>query len=202
MTISAIFFDVGGVLGTNGWDRHDRLAVATAFDLDYDEMEERHDLVSAAFETGHLDLDGYLDAVIFHDERPFSRESFWNAMTARSQPREDALQIAADLKDTGRYFMATLNNESHELNDFRIEHFGLRERFDVFLTSSYLGVKKPDDAIFGLALHITARKPGECVFIDDRELNIKAAVRHGMKTIHYRDVEQLRTGLIEAGVAF
>lgn len=202
MTISAIFFDVGGVLGTNGWDRHDRLGVATAFELDYDEMEERHDLVSAAFETGHLDVDGYLDAVIFHAERPFSRESFWEAMKERSQPHEDALQIAAQLKETGRYFMATLNNESHELNDFRIDRFGLRERFDIFLTSSYLGVKKPDDAIFELALHITAREPEECVFIDDRELNVKAALRHGMRTIHYRDAAQLRTLLVEAGVDF
>ncbi len=202
MSITAIFFDVGGVLGTNGWDRHDRLGVATDFDLDYDEMEERHDLVSAAFETGHLDIDGYLDAVVFHEDRPFTRDAFWEAMKQRSEPRPGALQIAADLKAAGQYFMATLNNESHELNDWRIDHFGLREMFDVFLTSSYLGVKKPDEAIFGLALHITARTADECLFIDDRELNVRAARRHGMRTIQFQSDDQLRKDLIASGVAF
>lgn len=197
---SAVFFDVGGVLGTNGWDRYCRRTVAESFSLNYDEMAERHDLVVAAFETGHLDLDGYLDAIVFHTDRPFSRDEFWNAMKERSIPFPDALAVVDELKSAGECFLATLNNESHELNDYRIDHFDLRSRFDAFLTSSYLGVKKPDPAIYGLALHITGRRGQESVFIDDRELNVEAAEAHGMLAIHYQDPGQLRAELMAAGV--
>lgn len=200
MTISAIFFDVGGVLGTNGWDRHCRRAVAEAFGLDQDEMAERHELVSDAFETGHLDLAGYLDAVVFHHERPFSRDDFWEAMKSKSVPDEQALALVDELRATGGYFLATLNNESHELNDHRLDHFGLRGRFDAFLTSSYLGVKKPDPAIYGLALHITGRRGEECVFIDDRELNLEAAQKQGIQAILYQNPSQLRSALAAVGV--
>lgn len=196
---TAVFFDVGGVLGTNGWDRYCRRAVAELFELDYDELAERHDLVVAAFETGHLDLDGYLDAVVFHTDRSFGRDEFWDAMKARSIPDAEALALVDDLKKAGHCFLATLNNESHELNDYRIDHFDLRSRFDAFFTSSYLGVKKPDPAIFGLALHITGRGGPETVFVDDRELNVEAAAAHGMLAIHYQDVDQLRSELVAAG---
>ena len=64
--------------------------------------------------------------------------------------------------------------------------------FAVFFSSCFLGAKKPDEAIFRMALQLTQRVPEECVFIDDRELNVECA-RHfvGMRAIHYQDPDQL-----------
>ncbi|MDQ2949344.1 MAG: HAD-IA family hydrolase [Acidobacteriota bacterium] len=64
--------------------------------------------------------------------------------------------------------MATLNNESRDLNCYRIERFHLRDYFTVFLSSGFLGVRKPDEKIFQLALEITQRSPNECLFVDYR----------------------------------
>ena len=55
------------------------------------------------------------------------------------------------------WLVATLNNESCELNEHRIKKFKLRELFSIFFTSCYLGVRKPDEKIYQLALGITQR---------------------------------------------
>jgi len=47
-------------------------------------------------------------------------------------------------------------------------------------------VRKPDEAIYRLALHLTQRAPEECVYIDDRPLNLECAASCEMHTVHYQ----------------
>ncbi|HET8678481.1 MAG TPA: HAD family hydrolase, partial [bacterium] len=138
-----LFWDVGGILLTNGWDRLSRRRAVEAFALEGEEFESRHELVNAAFESGTLGLDEYLDRTVFYRSRAFRREAFKEFMLAQSAPYPDALQIAERLSRAGRYLMATLNNESLELNLYRIDRFGLREYFEVFLSSCFVGMRKP-----------------------------------------------------------
>jgi putative hydrolase of the HAD superfamily len=198
--ISALFFDVGGVFLTNGWDRNTRRRAAAQFHLDWDTLEERHELVVADFETGRIGLDDYLDRTVFHDPRPFSREEFKAYLFAQSQPDRDALAVAADLARARIYLMATLNNESAELNAYRIRQFHLRDYFTVFFTSCYLGLRKPDPRIYRLAIDLTQRSPGECVFVDDRPLNVQSAEGVGMHAIRFENAAQLRRELATLGV--
>ena len=58
---TALFWDVGGVLLTNGWDRSSRRKAVEHFNLNWDEFEDRHELVDSAFEKGQLGLEAYLD---------------------------------------------------------------------------------------------------------------------------------------------
>ena len=53
---TAVFFDVGGVLLTNGWDRACRRKAVEKFGLEGEDFEERHELVVNAFETGKICL--------------------------------------------------------------------------------------------------------------------------------------------------
>jgi putative hydrolase of the HAD superfamily len=200
--ITAIFSDVGGVLATNGWDRSERKALVAQFRLDWDEFEDRHELVVTAFETGRLSLDQYLDRTIFYRDRSFSREQIRSFMLGCSMPNDDSLRAVARLAASRRYLLATLNNESRELNLHRIETFGLRKYFSVFFSSCFLGVKKPDEEIYTKALAISQRAAGECVFIDDRELNLDAPKKLGMKTIHFHDAAQLEKELRALGLEF
>ena len=198
--ITTLFFDVGGVLLTNGWDRVSRRHCVESFGLDYEEFRDRHELIVDAFETGRMTLDGYLDRTVFYREREFSREAFREGMIGESQPFPDALAVVAELAASGRYSLATLNNESQELNQARIDRFGLHEYFSLFLSSGFLGVKKPDQAMYQLALLLTQRRPEECVFVDDRDLNLECAITEGMHTIHYSDAPALRAELAALGV--
>ncbi len=198
--ITTLFFDVGGVLATNGWDRHARRNCVESFGLDWDEYRDRHEFVADAFETGAMSIDGYLDRTVFYRDRDFTRSSFVEAMRGESQPYPEALDLIDRLASSGKYLLATLNNESRELNAHRVAAFGLDRYFSVFLTSGYLGVKKPDERIYRLALDITQRDPDECVFVDDRALNLECASLLGMTGLHFQTVTQLDTDLAELGV--
>ena len=202
LKISALFSDVGGVLATNGWDRYARHRLVGKYKLDGDEYEDRHELVVTAFETGHLTMDQYLERTIFYRARDFSRDEIRQFMFDQSQPKRDSLEIMARLARAGRCFLATLNNESRELNLHRVERFGLKKYFTVFFSSCFLGVKKPDEEIYAKTLAISQRAPEECVFVDDRELNLEVPKRLGMKTIHFRNAAQLEKDLRSLGVEF
>lgn len=200
--ISALFWDVGGVLLTNGWDRRSRERAAQKFRLDWEDFEDRHELVVGRFETGRLTLDRYLDRTIFYRERNFAKDVFKLHMFDQSKPIDGTLDVASRLAKSGRYLMATLNNESRELNLYRIEHFELRKRFSLFMSSCFLGVKKPEDEMFRLALDLTQREPEECLFIDDRELNLECAARLRLQTLHFKNAAQLEKDLQKLGLKF
>jgi putative hydrolase of the HAD superfamily len=198
--VTAIFTDLGGVVLSNGWDRNSRRKAMEKFGLDAEEFENRHELMLHAFETGRAGLEEYLDRTVFYLPRPFTREEFKAYIFAQSHAYPEALAVFAEMAAPGRYLMAALNNESVELNEFRIRHFRLRQYFSIFLSSCYLGVRKPEEAIYRLALQITQRAPKECVFIDDRELNLECARRLGLRVIYYRSPTELREDLRKNGV--
>lgn len=199
--VTALFFDVGGVLLSNGWDRAERTAASEKFKLDWKEFEDRHELVLHAFETGEMGLDEYLDRVIFYCPRSFSREEFANYIRAQSKELPGTMDVLRRLAATKMYLLCTLNNESRDMNAYRIQKFGLRRYFDVFLSSCYLGVRKPDEAIYRRALDITQRKGEECLFIDDRALNLECAAELGMRTIQFKDAAQLERELKGLNIA-
>jgi putative hydrolase of the HAD superfamily len=196
----AIFWDVGGVLLSNAWDRTERAAALARFGLDEKEFHARHEMVVSSFERGKISLDEYLDRTVFYHDRPFTREAFRDYMFSLSQPIPEVLALARSLAESGKYFMGTINNESRELNLQRIEKFGLREIFRLFVSSCFVGLRKPESGIYRLAIEITQINPEECCFIDDRALNLECAAKLGMKTIQMQTLEQLRGDLGKLGV--
>ena len=198
--IKALFWDVGGVLASNAWDHTQRAQALEHFGLDREQFTERHELVVSSFERGKISLDEYLDRTVFYQPRTFSREDFKQAMYSLSQPDKEALAFARRLADSGKYLMGTINNESRELNQYRIETFGMRAIFKVFVSSCYVGLRKPEEGIYRLALDVTQQRPEECCFIDDRALNLEMAKRLGMCTIEMDGVEKLRQDLARLGV--
>ena len=198
--ITTLFWDVGGVLLTNGWDREARRRATEQFHLNWEEFEDRHDLVVADFEKGLLTLDEYLRRTVFYRSRAFSQDDFKTSIFTQSQPLPEVLALVERLASSGKYLMATLNNESLELNLYRIEQFRLRDYFVAFFSSCFLGVKKPERGIYRLASQITQRALEECLFIDDRALNLECAQLLGMRTVHYQNPAQLRRELQEHGI--
>jgi putative hydrolase of the HAD superfamily len=197
--IHAIFWDVGGVLLTNAWDRTERAKALEHFHLDAEEFHDRHEMVVSSFERGKITLDEYLDRTVFYRPRPFERDTFRDYMFSLSQPFPDVLQFAQALTDSGKYFMGTINNESRELNNQRIEKFGLRKIFRLFISSCYVGFRKPERDIYRLALETTQIPAEDCCFIDDRALNLECAAKLGMHTIEMKGLEQLRGELAQLG---
>jgi len=198
--IHVIFWDVGGVLLSNAWDHTERAAALEHFRLDQEEFHARHEMVVSSFERGKISLDEYLDRTIFYRNRPFTREEFRDYMFSLSQPMPEVLAFARALAACGKYFMGTINNESRELNLHRIEKYGLREIFRLFVSSCFVGLRNPESGIYRLAIETTQINPDECCFIDDRALNLECAAKLGMRTIQMQTLNQLQEDLGKLGV--
>jgi putative hydrolase of the HAD superfamily len=200
VTVRALFWDVGGVLLSNAWDHTQRAAALEHFGLDEKEFHGRHEMIVSPFEQGKITLDEYLDRTVFYRTRTFTREAFKDFMFSLSQPIPEVLSFARALADSNKYFMGTINNESRELNLHRIEQYGLRQIFRLFVSSCFVGLRKPESGIYRLAQEVTQMNPEECVFIDDRSLNLECAAQMGMHTLQMQTLYQLTGDLEKLGV--
>lgn len=198
--VTTLFWDVGGVILSNGWDHEERAAAVKHFGLDAADLEERHEEANDAWEKGQISMDDYLGQSVFCRARSFSREEFKDFVFAQSKENFGTRAVLDEITASGRYLLATLNNESAELNEYRIRQFGLKRNFTAFFTSCYLGVRKPGEAIYRRALGIAQRVPAECIFIDDRLANLDVPRELGMRTIQFENPVQLARDLIQQGV--
>ena len=196
-----ILFDVGGVLLTNGWDTSERALAIERFHLNADSFEARHRAAYPAWERGAIPLNVYLDATVFNEPRSFSEDEFFRFMLAQSKLLPDgALGILKELAASNKCLIGALNNEARETNEYRFETFGLRRHFKVSLSSCYLGLRKPDLAIYEAALDILGRPAERVLFIDDRMENVEGAVKAGMKAIKFAGEDRLRSELVSLGI--
>ena len=196
-----ILFDVGGVLLTNGWDHRERAALMERFHLDGAAFEAHHAKVFQAWERGEITRDEYLDAAVFYEPRSFSRDEFFQAICAQSELLPDgAIGVLKQLAAFHPCRLGSLNNEARETNEFRLEHFGLRAYLEFTFTSCYMGLRKPDPAIYRRALSILGSQAERALFIDDRAENVAAAVSVGMIAIQFTGADALRSELEDLGV--
>ncbi len=197
--ITHAFFDVGGVLGSNGWDGIERARAIAHFDLDED-FESRHAQLAVDLDTGRLSLNDYLDSTVFFRPRSFGHDEFVNYMLAQSVPDPTCLELVRRMSARGGVRLFTLNNESDILNQHRITTFGLEGLFEGFLSSCWLGLRKPSPLIFERALKIVQARAGETLFVDDRAQNIEAARALGIRTHHFTSTEELEPVLERHGL--
>jgi putative hydrolase of the HAD superfamily len=199
--IRAIYWDIGGVLLTNGWDHQERARVLQQFSIPREEYEAHHAEANDRWERGELTDDEFLKQTVFFKERSFTPAQFLQAVREQSKWLPGgARNVIAALRKSSGLKMAMLNNESGPLNDYRIETFGLTQYFDGFFCSAYIGMRKPEPRMFRAGVAMLHFKPEQCVFIDDRENNCAAAAQVGLHAIQYKGEEPLKDALRAAGV--
>ena len=199
-SITTLFLDIGGVLLTNGWDRAARQRAAEAFDLDFDEVNERHHLTFDTYEVGKLSLDEYLDRVVFCRERPFTREAFKAFMAAQSKPYPEMIELVRDLKTRYALKVAAVSNEGRELTVHRIQAFELGAFIDFFIVSCFVHYRKPDADMYRIALDIAQAQPGHVAYLDDRAMFVEVAGTLGIRGIHHTGYATTRAALQSLGL--
>ena len=198
---SAIFTDLGGVLLTNGWDRHMRERAATHFGLDFAEVDERHGQAFDAYEEGKLDLDEYLKLVVFHEPRSFAMADYKAYMLEQSQPFPDMLDLLRRLKVQYKLKVVVISNEGRELTAHRIAAFGLRDFVDVFVVSAYVHFRKPDADIFRIALDVSQVPADQAIYLEDRPLFVAVARDLGIPSLRHRSYAETRAYLKSLGLS-
>jgi putative hydrolase of the HAD superfamily len=195
-----VFLDVGEVLLSDGWDHLTRRRAAKYFKLDWDEMEARHTLVFEVFEQGKISLDEYLTLVVFYKKQNFSRNQFRNYVFAQSKPYPEMIELIARLKIQLELKIVIVSNEARELNAYRINKFKLNRLADCFISSCFVGMRKPDTDIFRLALDIAQVRPEQAVFIDNTGLFVQIATGMGIHGIVHTDYKSTHIQLSQLGL--
>ncbi len=199
--IKALFLDIGGVLLNNGWDRKARQDAAKSFGLDYTDMEERHHLTYDTYEAGKINLDTYLDRIVFFEKRGFTKEQFRMFMISQSHPHEPTIEYFKALKNTHKIKIGVLSNEGRELSEYRTRKFELHSFVDFFVVSSYVHIRKPDEDIYRLALGIAQLSPENCAYVDDRHLFVEVAQKLGIRSIHHTTLSDTSAQLEAMGLS-
>jgi putative hydrolase of the HAD superfamily len=198
--ITALFLDIGGVLLTDGWDHHARKRAAIHFKLELTGMEDRHHLTFDTYEEGKLTLEEYLDRVVFHQKRPFTRAQFRRFMFAQSKPYPEMIELIRKLKAKYGLKIAVVSNEARELNVYRIRKFKLAGFVDSFVSSSFVHVRKPDADIFRLALDIAQVPARQVVYIENTPMFVQVAEGLGIRSILHTDYRSTCAKLASLGL--
>ncbi len=200
MAIKFLFLDIGNVMLNNGWDRKGRQLAVDRFHLDAAELDERHHLTFDTYEEGKISLDEYLRRTVFYTDRDYSIDDFKKFMMHLSQPIPDMIGLFKNLKEQHHLKLAVINNEGRELNDYRINKFGLVDFIDFFISSCFVHIRKPDTDIFSLALDVAHAKPEEVVYVDDRAMFVHVAQRMGLHGIIHTTMEDTKAKLAGFGL--
>jgi putative hydrolase of the HAD superfamily len=198
--ITTLFLDIGGVVLTDGWDHRARKRAATAFDLDWAEMEARHRMTFELVEEGELALDDYLSLVVFYQKRSFTRSRFRRFMFAQSEPYPDMIDFVSALKARHDLKVVVVSNEGRELNRHRVRTFRLDDFVDVFISSSFVHLRKPNPDIFRLALDVAQVETSEVLYLDNTPMFVHIAEGLGIRSVLHTHFASTRTKLLAFGL--
>jgi putative hydrolase of the HAD superfamily len=95
---------------------------------------------------------------------------------------------------------AILSNMGDSVLENIEREFAWIHHFDVLVWSFQLGMAKPAPEIYQHALEQLGTGAEETLFLDDRQLNIDAAVKLGIVGILFTDIDRLREELVERGL--
>jgi putative hydrolase of the HAD superfamily len=185
--ITTLFLDIGGVLLSNGWGHEFRQQTAQKFNLEYTEMEIRHELFFGVGEEGRMTLDEYLKRVVFYEKRNFTVENFKEYMFSLTTANKDMIALITKLKEKYKLRIIVVSNEAKELNEYRIKKFNLNTFVDFFVSSCYAHVRKPDSRIYKLAADGAQVPLNEILYIDDVKMFTEVASDLGIKSIWHQD---------------
>jgi epoxide hydrolase-like predicted phosphatase len=105
-------------------------------------------------------------------------------------PNEPMVELMSGLRERGLR-MALLTNNVREWEPLWRSLLPVDEIFELVVDSAFVGMRKPEPGIYELTLaRLGDPAPGECLFVDDVEVNVAAARKLGLAAVHFRDNEQ------------
>jgi HAD superfamily hydrolase (TIGR01509 family) len=185
--ITTIIFDWGGVIANR-----DNVFAAKKLASKYDLNEEVLLKALADYEDEYSvdeHYDGYLKKI--KDEFDLSYQEVIDAKNGVAPG--GVLELAEKLKANG-YPVYIHSDQPKFRADFINENYNLKPFEKVFFSCD-IGVIKKYAKAFEIVLSDIAKRAEECLFVDDREINLKIAGGLGMNTILFNDLEQLKQDL-------
>jgi putative hydrolase of the HAD superfamily len=107
-------------------------------------------------------------------------------------PNPPMIELMRDLRGRGLRMALLTNNVREWEPQWRAKLPEIDEIFEVVVDSAFVGMRKPDPEIYTLTLERLGDglEPGDCLFVDDVDVNCETARSLGMHAVHYRDADQ------------
>ncbi|MGI8513218.1 MAG: HAD family hydrolase [Solirubrobacteraceae bacterium] len=121
--------------------------------------------------------------------RPVTLHGFGEAYFEHLHPNDELIEYMRALRDRGLR-MAILTNNVREWEPLWRAKLPVDEIFELVVDSGFVGMRKPDRAIYDLTLERLGLPAEACLFLDDIEVNVDAARELGILAVHFRDTEQ------------
>jgi putative hydrolase of the HAD superfamily len=163
------------------------------------ERDGRHPLYE--LECGRMTEHDFLSELAAQLRADLGREvemhSFAERYFAHLEPNDAMIGFLRELRGRG-YRLAMLTNNVREWEPLWRSMLPVDELFDVVVDSAFVGLRKPDPAIYRLTCERLAVAPEACLFVDDVEPNVAAAIAFGMAAVLFRSNEQAIAEMREA----
>lgn len=212
MTIKAIFFDFGGVFTDSPFELLERIGTeqgAAPGQLNriiFGPYEQDTDHPWHQAERGELDLPDARQQIIELGQAQGLDTDLYAILGSMANNnaglREALIAYVHELRRQGSYLIGLITNNVNEFRQHWRSMLPVDELFDLVVDSSEVGMRKPNPAIFRLAMEKFGVTPFESIFLDDHVANVQSAEALGMQTIHVtadgqRTIELLRARLAE-----
>ncbi|MCH7736916.1 MAG: HAD family phosphatase [Chloroflexi bacterium] len=189
-----IIFDLGGVLVNLDWDKV-CAALTRLSDQSYDAVmkEVRNGPVVESSMLGHLTPQEFHRSLCakIHSDIAFDLfVDIWNGLLSAD---EDMASFVEELGADHRLVLASNTDATHFA--FARENFSVMQAFDQFFLSFEMGLLKPDPAYFHHVLYGLWASPANCIFIDDRPDNVRAARNLGINGLVFESIDKLKLDL-------
>ena len=119
-------------------------------------------------------------------------DEYWYKMLKCELP--ESIDLLRELKGRG-YGIYGLTNWSAEKIGYAFSHYDFFGQFDGIVVSGREKVAKPDPEIYRILLDRYRLIPEECVFIDDNQDNVDAALKLGINAVRFDDISSVRARL-------
>jgi epoxide hydrolase-like predicted phosphatase len=185
--VRAVIFDWGGVMEAlpdeahfAEWEQRLALEPDTLREILWGEVWQQ-------LSVGAINNDDYVQHIADRLDLPDAGAAgrFVEEFYAGDRFNPEVATAAWALRD--HYKIALLTNASPGQDDLIRERFGLDvySEFDLYVNSAYVGLRKPDPAIFHLTLDQLGVAPQQAIFVDDSLRNVDSARELGIHTIQF-----------------
>ena len=195
--IKSVIFDWGGVLIDDprpGLLRY----CSEAFGVPLEDYTSVHDSFLDEFHKGLVSEERFWQQITgkLGKSMPSARSQWYEAFRSAYVPKQEMFRLASSLHDKG-YKTALLSNTELPAVDFFHERD--YDMFDVHVFSCVEGIMKPERRIYEITLERLDSKPGQAVFIDDRQDYIQGAKEVGLNAVLFQSIDQVKGELVGLG---
>lgn len=194
-TIRAIFFDYGAVLNFADFDTFHKDVLGLVFNRDNSPNIEQR--LRRRMDIGDLTFDEYFNEVSEKCNLKLSPKEYVRLARRNSRENKDLLGFLKTIKD--KYNLYVLSNNSEMFIDSTIKQ-SLSYIFKEQFYSHELKIRKPELPIYHHAVNNSGFLVEECLFVDDKERNVVAARKIGMKAMQYTSFPNLKIELEKIGI--